>query len=223
MHQILKYDETWEERRLNWTVEDTIAWMQKANEYMQHNKQSLTRLDQAIGDGDHGINMTRGFQAVVDKLSVTTYTSVSELLKDIAMTLLSNVGGASGPLYGTVFLRMSFACKNKERIDQTVWTKGLLEAVSGIKQRGKASFGEKTLLDVWEPVATYMKENEQLHATHIREVAHDALETTRERLATKGRAAYLKERSIGHLDPGAMSSYYIIRAFTEVLEGGNKS
>lgn len=207
---------------MNWTVDNTINWMSKSNDYIQKNKQYLTTLDQAIGDGDHGINMTRGFQAVVDKLTTTTYASVSEVLQDIAMTLLSNVGGASGALYGTAFLRMSFALKGHDQINQALWAKALHAAVAGIKQRGNVSYGEKTLLDVWQPVAVAVEESERMNAAYIRKVANESLVATRERIAVKGRAAYLKERSLGHLDPGSMSSYYIVHAFTEVLEGGNK-
>lgn len=205
---------------MNWTVQDITEWMQKANAKIQENKQYLTKLDQAIGDGDHGINMARGFQAVTDKLAVTTYPSITEVLKDIAMTLISTVGGAAGPLYGTFFLRLSFASEGVKTLDQVTWTKGLLAAIAGMKQRGRADYGEKTLIDVWEPVATYFSETADMDANYVQEIATKALETTRGRMATKGRAAYLKERSIGHVDPGAMSSYYIITAFTEMFEGG---
>jgi len=208
---------------LNWTVNDVIQWIEKANEKIQTNKQYLTQLDQAVGDGDHGINMSRGFRILVEKLQDTEYTSVTQALKDVAMTIISNVGGAAGPLYGTAFLRFSLVTDNKKELDETTLSKGMVAAVSGMKQRGRAAVGEKTLIDVWEPVAVYMEEAEMIAPDQIIKIAEQAMESTKEIKATKGRAAYLKDRSIGHIDPGAMSSYYILTAFAEVLQGADAS
>lgn len=208
---------------MNFTVNDVIQWMEKANEKIQMNKTYLTKLDQAIGDGDHGINMARGFQVLVEKLQNTSYKTVAEVLKDVAMTIISHVGGAAGPLYGTAFLRFSLATGDEKEIDQAVFSKGMEAAVSGIKERGKANVGEKTLVDVWEPVATYIKEAENIQVDQMTDRAEQAMLSTKEKAATKGRAAYLKDRSIGHIDPGAMSSYYILKALAEVLQGGNEA
>ncbi len=208
---------------MNWTVNDVIQWIEKANEKIQTNKQYLTQLDQAVGDGDHGINMSRGFRILVEKLQDTEYTSVTQALKDVAMTIISNVGGAAGPLYGTAFLRFSLVTDNKKELDETTLSKGMVAAVSGMKQRGRAAVGEKTLIDVWEPVAVYMEEVEMIVPDQIIKIAEQAMESTKEIKATKGRAAYLKDRSIGHIDPGAMSSYYILTAFAEVLQGVDAS
>lgn len=208
---------------MNWTVNDVIQWIEKANEKIQTNKQYLTQLDQAVGDGDHGINMSRGFRILVEKLQDTEYTSVTQALKDVAMTIISNVGGAAGPLYGTAFLRFSLVTDNKKELDETTLSKGMVAAVSGMKQRGRAAVGEKTLIDVWDPVAVYMEEAEMIAPDQIIKIAEQAMESTKEIKATKGRAAYLKDRSIGHIDPGAMSSYYILTAFAEVLQGADAS
>lgn len=194
--------------------------MEKTNEKIQSNKEYLTSLDQAIGDGDHGLNMARGFQEVVNKLSSSNYTYVSDVLKDVSMTLLSKVGGASGPLYGTAFLKMSTALKGIETVDYPQFKKAVVEAVNGVKERGKANKGEKTMIDVWEPIVDFLQKQDNLEAKELESTAEKAMEATQDLKATKGRAAYLKERSIGHLDPGSVSSYYIFAALSEVLEEG---
>ncbi|MGG0717102.1 dihydroxyacetone kinase subunit DhaL [Robertmurraya massiliosenegalensis] len=201
-------------------VQQVLNWLEKTNEKIQRNKEYLTSLDQAIGDGDHGINMSRGFQEVMSKTSATSYNSVSDLLKDVAMTLLSKVGGASGPLYGTAFLKMSMAVKGKEPIDKQALEDALEEALNGILQRGKAQLGDKTLVDVWTPVVNFLKEHTGIEGHQLEEVAKNAMESTKEVMAKKGRAAYLKERSIGHLDPGSVSSYYLFASLAEVLQEG---
>lgn len=201
-------------------VQQVLNWLEKTNEKIQRNKEYLTSLDQAIGDGDHGINMSRGFQEVMSKTSATSYNSVSDLLKDVAMTLLSKVGGASGPLYGTAFLKMSMAVKGKEPIDKQALEDAFEEALNGILQRGKAQLGDKTLVDVWTPVVNFLKEHTGIEGPQLEEVAKNAMESTKEVMAKKGRAAYLKERSIGHLDPGSVSSYYLFASLAEVLGEG---
>lgn len=200
------------------TIEDTVQWFVKANEKMQANKEYLTSLDQAIGDSDHGINMARGFQEVANKIPSQHYETVSDVLKDTAMTLMSKVGGASGPLYGTIFLKMAMAVKGKEAIDYETFTKGIEEGLNGVKQRGKADVGEKTLVDVWSPVVEFLKRVEAFKANQLIEVANNAMENTRDIQATKGRASYFKEKSIGHIDPGSASSFYIFEALAEVMK-----
>lgn len=196
-------------------------WLEKTNEKIQENKQYLTKLDQAIGDGDHGINMARGFHEVVHTINAKEYEHVSAVFKDTAMTVMSKVGGAAGPLYGTAFLRLSLSLKGKELVNYSALMNGLADAVTGIKQRGKAVAGEKTLVDVWEPVVRKMAALENIDPEKLVETAKTAMEQTKEMTATKGRAAYFKEKSIGHIDPGAMSSYYLFTALADVLKGGH--
>ncbi|GGK07135.1 dihydroxyacetone kinase subunit L [Lentibacillus kapialis] len=202
------------------TVQDVAAWIETSNEKIQANKEYLTTLDQAIGDGDHGINMARGFQEATKKIAEQTYTSSAAVLQDTAMTLMSKVGGASGPLFGTAFLKLSTALKGSEPVDYKTFAGGLEEAVNGIKQRGKATEGEKTLLDVWSQLAAYFNRETGFDGEKMAEEAKSAMEQTKEMTATKGRASYFKERSIGHIDPGSASSSYIFEALADVIKGG---
>ncbi|PAV30927.1 dihydroxyacetone kinase subunit L [Virgibacillus profundi] len=202
-------------------VKDIIQWFELTNEKIQANKDYLTSLDQPIGDGDHGINMARGFKEVVNKISTQDYENVADVLKDVAMTLMSKVGGASGPIFGTAFLKLSIAVKGSDSLNFETFTKGLEEAVNGVKQRGKATEGEKTMIDVWSPVVDYLKSEKDFQGDQIRKTAKQAMENTKEIMATKGRASYFKEKSIGHIDPGAASSFYIFEALAEVIKGGN--
>ncbi|TXL61718.1 dihydroxyacetone kinase subunit L [Cerasibacillus terrae] len=203
---------------MHFTVKQAKEWLLQINDHMQEHKQELTRLDQAIGDGDHGINMARGFKEVVKKVNEKEYKTVGDIMQDAAMTIISKVGGAAGPLYGTAFLRMSLAFKDKVSIDYKTFTRGLDDALQGMKQRGKATTGEKTILDVWEPVVLFLEEGESFQPQALADTAKHAMEKTKNMIATKGRAAYFKEKSKGHIDPGAMSSYYIFLAMAEVLE-----
>lgn len=202
------------------TVENTMKWFIKANEKMQKHKAYLTKLDKAIGDSDHGINMARGFQEVANKLPSQDYASVSDVLKDVAMTLMSKIGGASGPLYGTIFLKMSMAVKKADPVDYQTFTEGLEAGLEGVKQRGKASVGEKTLVDVWAPVVDFFKQETDFQADELVKVAEGAMDKTKDMQASKGRASYFKEKSIGHIDPGSTSSFYIFEALAEVIREG---
>ena len=199
------------------TIQSAQDWMVKANEYMQENKGYLTELDQAIGDSDHGINMSRGFQEVVKKLEQSSYDDVATVFKDVAMTLMSKVGGASGPLYGTAFLKLSMAVKGKDTVDKGDIAAGLDAAAQGIQQRGKSTTGEKTMVDVWVPVVSWWNEQSEIDAADLEKTAEEAMESTKPMKATKGRASYLKEKSVGHIDPGSASSYYIFKSLAEVL------
>jgi phosphoenolpyruvate---glycerone phosphotransferase subunit DhaL len=201
-------------------INQVITWMEKSNEKIQANKDYLSSLDRAIGDGDHGINMARGFQEVITKINATDYTTVSDVLKDVSMTLLSKVGGASGPLYGTAFLKMSTSLKGSEKVDYPQFAAAVLEALNGIKMRGKATRGDKTLVDVWEPIVELLQANSDIDAESLETTAKNAMEATKELEAKKGRAAYLGERSVGNIDPGSVSSYYIFSALSEVMKEG---
>ncbi|AXI09984.1 dihydroxyacetone kinase subunit L [Oceanobacillus zhaokaii] len=204
---------------MEFRVEDAIQWFTKVNDKIQENKEYLTSLDQVIGDSDHGINMARGFQEVMSKLSAQEYEEVADVLKDVAMTLISKVGGASGPLFGTAFLKFSQAVKGINPVEYPSFTNGLEEALQGVMQRGKATLGEKTMIDVWSPVADAFQSADNFEENPFVEVAKRATENTKDIIATKGRAAYFKEKSIGHIDPGAASTYIIFEALAEVIKG----
>lgn len=184
------------------------------------NKEYLTELDSAIGDGDHGINLARGFNKIKEKLDKDSLGNRSEIFKTIAMTLISNVGGASGPLYGTAFLNISKVISD-DQLDLNDLVEIAEEAIAGIQKRGKAEAGEKTMLDTIIPAAESLKEsreaerNLQTALNHCLKAAKIGMENTIEMQATKGRASYLGERSIGHQDPGATSSYLMIETFIE--------
>ncbi|MFS0750833.1 dihydroxyacetone kinase subunit DhaL [Oceanobacillus sp. 1P07AA] len=200
-------------------VNDIRKWMEVSNQLIQENKSYLTELDQAIGDSDHGINMARGFQEVITKIQDQTYETPTDMLKDVAMTLMSKVGGAAGPLYGTAFLKLSMAWKDKDEIQLNDIKGGLQAGLDGIKQRGKATSGEKTMIDVWEPIVQLLSENDNIDSSFFEETAKKAMNDTKDLKATKGRASYFKEKSIGHIDPGSASSYYIFSALSTSLEG----
>lgn len=186
------------------------------------NKELLTELDSAIGDADHGINMARGFEAVRAKLAAANPgDDIGVVLKLIGMTLISTVGGASGPLYGTAFMRAAGVVQGKTSIDADDAAQMLAAAIGGIKDRGKAVRGEKTMLDALEPAydafTEAMGQGQSLAAclTLGTAAAANGVEYTKTIIATKGRASYLGERSIGHQDPGATSSYILLAALTD--------
>lgn len=188
---------------------------------IEENKQYLTDLDAAIGDGDHGHNMARGFAAVKAKLEENADLAPDALLKTTAMALISNVGGASGPLYGTLFLKGAGAVGGKSSLNLQDLADLLREGVEGVKFRGRSDFGEKTMLDVLVPVQQSLEADaaadvpcgEALRKAQI--VAEACVEKTRDMVATKGRASYLGERSRGHIDPGAMSSCLLLSVIKE--------
>lgn len=199
-------------------VTQAVQWIEKANGKFQENREYLTSLDRPIGDGDHGLNMSRGFKEAVEKVKAGNYSAPADVFKDVAMTLVSKVGGASGPLFGTAFLKMSVATAGQQELNESTFVKGLEAAVDGIKQRGKATTGEKTMVDVWEPVVEWLQAN-GFEPEGLLAEAERAMNATNNMTATKGRAAYFKEKSVGHIDAGAASSYYVFAALAEVLGG----
>ena len=190
-------------------------------EAVNENREMLTDLDAAIGDADHGINMSRGFEAVKAKLSQGGEEDISAVLKKVGMTLISTVGGASGPLYGTAFLRAAAAVQGSGLITREKAAEMLSAAVQGIKDRGKAKQGEKTMLDALEPALEAMNEGIKADKSLADcleaacRAAQEGVEYTATIKETKGRASYLGERSIGHRDPGAASSYILLRALAD--------
>lgn len=185
-------------------------------------KEYLTELDNEIGDGDHGINLARGFEAVEKKLPSLAGGDIGALLKGVGMQLVSTVGGASGPLYGTAFMKAGMACKGLTEIDGPAFVKAMEAAVDGIKMRGKATEGEKTMLDALCPALKAMQDDVAAGKS-LKEALQDAaqaaekgVEYTKTIIATKGRASYLGERSLGHQDPGATSSLYLLQVLAEM-------
>lgn len=209
---------------MSMTNEDTLRWLERIADALHENAAYLTQLDSAIGDADHGTNMDRGFRAVSDKFSTMASMDSSNQLKTVGMTLVSTVGGASGPLYGTAFLRASAAVANKQELEAADVV-ALLEAfLGGILARGKATTGEKTMVDALTPALEAAKASANAGAS-LAEVteraaaaAEEGMKATTPMLATKGRASYLGERSIGHQDPGATSSWLILRALAETAQ-----
>lgn len=202
------------------TKEHIKCWINKINEKITENKCYLTKLDQPIGDGDHGVNMERGFQATVNMLETTSYDTVSSMLKACALSVMSKVGGAAGPLYGTAFLRMSLHLNGAQLVTEKMFIEALEEAVVGMKKRGRTEVGEKTMIDVWEPVVEKLQEDGAFHASAIIQTAKEARNKTEHIAASKGRASFFKEKSVGYIDPGAASSYIIFEALAETLEEG---
>lgn len=185
-------------------------------------KEYLTELDNEIGDGDHGINLARGFEAVEKKLPSLAGGDIGALLKGVGMQLVSTVGGASGPLYGTAFMKAGMACKGLTEIDGPAFVKAMEAAVDGIKMRGKATEGEKTMLDALCPALKVLQDDVSAGKS-LKEALQDAaqaaekgVEYTKTIIATKGRASYLGERSLGHQDPGATSSLYLLQVLAEM-------
>lgn len=187
------------------TVDNLTEWINDFAQKITDKKDYLSELDTPIGDGDHGNNMARGVKAVQESLESKKPTELTDAFKQIAMALISKVGGASGPLYGTAFLEM--AKKSKE----TTELPALFAAASeGIKKRGGAKADDKTMVDVWEPLANKLSDGSLSQAD-----IDQAVDSTKEMVAKKGRASYLGERSVGHLDPGAVSSGYLFTALIE--------
>ena len=192
-------------------------WIELAAADVSEQRDYLVDLDRAIGDGDHGENMDRGFKAALEALGQAEPASVAEVLKTVAKTLMSTVGGAAGPLYGTAFLRASKAAGDGE-LDGAGVAAVIAGALDGIQARGKATTGEKTMVDAWTPAleAARAAAESGSDPAAVLEAAATAAESgaaaTEPMRATKGRASYLGERSIGHLDPGAVSTSLILRA-----------
>lgn len=187
------------------TVEKVSEWIERFGEKITDNKEHLNKLDTAIGDGDHGSNLKRGAEAVKEKASEMDYDNLSDLFKDVGMSLVSKVGGASGPLYGSAFIDMAKEAKETDDIANL-----LAAGLGGIQKRGKAKTGEKTMVDEWAPVIEHVKDD-----SLTEEVITEILQDTKDMKATKGRASYLGDRSIGHIDPGAQSSAYLFEAMLE--------
>lgn len=182
-------------------LHENQAWLDDWLADLKANKDYLSQLDQKIGDGDHGNNMARGAKAVEDKLAEKPAENTSDLFMQVAQLLMSKIGGASGPLYGSAFLAMATAAKNSDDLT-AIFAAGL----DKIKQRGKAETGEKTMVDMWQAA---------IDALEADDTSVDRLDQARDEIitmkASKGRASYYGDRSVGEMDPGAESSYYLFK------------
>jgi len=204
------------------TLESTVKWIKSLQQVYAEHKDYLTQLDSSIGDADHGINMDRGFTMVSKELDNQPPKSIYTTLMTTSRTLIKTIGGASGPLYGTFFLELAKALKGIDEVSLPEVADAFKAGVDGVIKRGKAGPGDKTMLDVLLPAVETMQKNSQkegvTNSEVMREVvavAEKGVENTIEMVAKKGRASYLGKRSRGHQDPGATSSYYMLKAALE--------
>ena len=204
------------------TVTDLEAWVRRTAELVTEHAEELTDLDAAIGDADHGTNMKRGLAAAAEAVQAGSFASADTLLKKVGTTLVSTVGGASGPLYGTFFLRAGGAVAGLEVLDAQALASALEAGVGGLAARGRATTGEKTMLDAWSPALKALRTHPGDLAAGVSaavQAATEGREATKSMVATKGRASYLGERSVGHIDPGAASTVLLLTALDDVVAG----
>jgi phosphoenolpyruvate---glycerone phosphotransferase subunit DhaL len=205
------------------TAEQIDAWIRRFADVIAEHREELVRLDTAIGDGDHGTNMDRGMRKVLEKLDGADAGDIGATLKLVGMTLVSSVGGAAGPLYGTLFLQLGTASSGHDELDLTGWTGALDAAVKGVQARGKAEPGDKTMIDALLPAVDALRAAAGQDADIVTALqqsaaaAEEGMKATTPMEARKGRASYLGPRSIGHQDPGATSSHLLIRSAAETL------
>ncbi len=183
---------------------------------IEQNAEEVTELDQILGDGDHVTNLQRGLEALNQQAEEISQLEWAPAIKKIGMTLLTTMGGASGSLFGTLFISMSKAMADKAELNQQVFADIFYQGVEAVKKRGKTEAGEKTMLDVLIPVAEKLKQG--IDIDDICQVAIEGMESTRDMMATKGRASYLEEKSIGHIDAGARTSQLMICAIMGELK-----
>ena len=194
------------------TIEGFKQALRHAQQAIEENKDTLTDLDRAIGDGDHGINMSRGF-AAVEPILDDSYESLGALSKKVGMTLMAKVGGAAGPLYGSAFVKMATTFGDATEADFPLVKEALRAGSDSIKARGKSEVGQKTMVDVWEPFVRDVNEGDDYDA-QLEALAN----ATEAMVATKGRASYFGENSRGTIDPGSLSSSLLLRAIMKEVE-----
>lgn len=196
----------------------TLQWLKVCAEVIAENRDYLTELDSAIGDADHGANMDRGFRAVMTKMAEVSDKDIGTIFKTVGMTLLSTVGGAGGPLYGTFFLQAGMKSTGKMELNLEDWAAALEAALNGVVMRGKTEPGDKTMVDALIPAVNALKKGVEEKITlpvaleRSAEAARQGMLATIPWVARKGRASYLGERSAGHQDPGATSSFLLLKA-----------
>ena len=202
-----------------------VDWLRRFAAAVAEHKVELVRLDTAIGDGDHGTNMDRGMRKVLERINGLEGTDIGATLKAVGMALVSSVGGAAGPLYGTLFLQMGQATAGKSELDVAGFTEALDAGVQGVIKRGKAEPGDKTMLDALTPALEALREagDDDVGAALGRaaQAAQEGMESTVPMVARKGRASYLGERSAGHQDPGATSSHLLLKSAAEAVGATN--
>jgi dihydroxyacetone kinase-like protein len=205
------------------TRDGVVEWMRRFAGEMDEHRQELVRLDTAIGDGDHGTNMDRGMRKALEKLDSADAADAGAVLKTVAMALVSSVGGAAGPLYGTLFLQMGMALSGKDEVDLAGWTEAWRKGLEGVQARGKAEREDKTMVDALIPAIEALEQASDLDAglRAAVEGAEEGMRATTPLQASKGRASYLGDRSIGHQDPGATSTYLLLDAAARALEGAS--
>ena len=200
-------------------------WIERSASVLAASQPVLTELDAAIGDADHGINMDRGFRKILATLSAAAPEDIGSLFKTAGMALIGSVGGAAGPLYGTLFLRMAAEADGKAELAEKDVAAMFRRGLQGLMDRGQAGPGAKTMIDAWLPAVEALETACEAgcglaEAVHrMAQAAKGGMIATVPLRATKGRASYLGERSIGHQDPGATSSYFILQALDDVLGG----
>jgi len=205
------------------TKSQVLQWLENCNEVMTAQRDYLTQLDTEIGDADHGLNMQRGFSKALEKVATVAEKDIGTILKTVGMTLLSQVGGASGPLYGSLFIKGAQSAVGKEELSNDELVTVLKQGVEGIIARGRAELGDKTMCDVWLPVLAELEtadKSQSLSALFESAVkkAEESVAATIPLVAKKGRASYLGERSAGHQDPGATSTMYMIKALYDAVK-----
>jgi dihydroxyacetone kinase-like protein len=205
------------------TASEVRAWIGAYATTIAEHRAELVRLDTAIGDGDHGTNMDRGMRAAMEKLEATDGDDIGALLKAVGMALVSKVGGAAGPLYGTLFLQMGMATSGRSELDLAGWREALEAGVKGVQARGKAESGDKTMVDALLPALESLRAAEADGAAlgdalrRSAGAAEDGMKATIPLEARRGRASYLGPRSVGHQDPGATSSQLLLAAAAETF------
>jgi len=207
------------------TTSDVRAWIGDFATAIAEHRQELVRLDTAIGDADHGTNMDRGMRAAVEKVEATDADDIGAVLKAVGMALVSKVGGAAGPLYGTLFLQMGMATGGKSEIDLAGWADALEAGVKGVQARGKAELQDKTMIDALVPAVDALRAAANDGASlgdalrRSADAAEEGMKATIPLEARKGRASYLGPRSVGHQDPGATSAHLLVRTAAERFGG----
>jgi dihydroxyacetone kinase-like protein len=203
------------------TRDGALEWMRRFAGEMDEHRQELVRLDTAIGDGDHGTNMDRGMRKAMEKIDAAEQADPGTVLKTVAMALVSSVGGAAGPLYGTLFLQMGTALAGQEEVDLAGWTGAWRKGLEGVQARGKAQPGDKTMVDALIPAIAALEGASELGdgLRAATQAAEEGMRATTPLVARKGRASYLGERSKDHQDPGATSTYYLFKSAEEALVG----
>jgi dihydroxyacetone kinase-like protein len=209
---------------MTFNVKMAVAALQKFNAVMEEKKDFLTDLDAATGDADHGINMTRGTKRVLEKMQDKQYADFGELFRDVAMTIMSVVGGSAGPLYGTFFMKAGQRLGAATEVSTDEFALAMQDGLAGVMSLGKSSVGDKTMVDTLELAIKALAGNADnggaVAWNQCAEAAEKGMESTIELMSRRGRSSFLGERSVGHQDPGATSSYYLISCFRDAfLEG----